>query len=289
MGAFDSVFTQTSTPSTVSSGNDFNKDVLGTKFEADQGIYDNFTNNAYGQATRLLDPQFDRMSKDFEQKAINRGFSPGTEAYNTAFDQNMRQQNDAYNQAAFGAMEYGANRLDADRSMSEAQRQFDAGTMEGGRQFDKSDLTNRYNTDSTRRTNMANIREGGRQFDAAQELRDVLGYEGIASGYRDDVYRDAVFNSQQDQQQFDNLFNMQSLVPGQQFIQPNSSSANAIDAANSRYDQGRNDSLYQGIGEAIGQIGSTWNSTPAQTTETPQPVGSLYDPNFTIDYTSNRY
>lgn len=241
------------------------KSVLGDKFTADQGMYDNFTDQAYGQATRVLDPQFDRMRKDFDQRAINQGFSQGTEAYNNAFDQFSRQQNDAYNQAAFGAMQYGNSRLDADRNMSEQQRQFDAGLQEGGRMGDNSlleqkrafnmaDSTNRYGIDTQASTAAANRIEGGRQFDKSFGLQELLGVEGVSSGYRDDAYRDAVFNAQQDQTQLSNLYNLMGLAQGNQFqpINPNGSFDRSMDAA--ILSDKQNADLYGAVGQSISDI-----------------------------------
>ncbi|HOV57829.1 MAG TPA: hypothetical protein PLN91_08130 [Rhodanobacteraceae bacterium] len=60
---------------------------------------------AYGEAQRNLDPQWKQAQADFEQQMVGRGFSPGTEAYQAAYDNFMRGKNDAYSSArnqAFG-------------------------------------------------------------------------------------------------------------------------------------------------------------------------------------------
>ncbi len=278
---------------------EFDKTVLGTPFQADQGTYDQFTDAAYGQATRLLDPQFDRARKDFEQRAVNRGFTPGTEAYNTALDQFTRQQNDAYNQAAFGALDYGSRRLDADRQMSEAARQFDAGLQEGARMGDNTlleqkraqmaaDATNRYGISTGARTAAAALKEQGRQFDKNFGLEEMLGIEGVMGGYRDDAYRDAVFNATQDQQQFNNLFQMQGLVPGAAFSPTNPGNAfnNAMTA--DLYNDRNNRALYGAIGQGVSDLATNidWSNLFSGGSQANQNAGNMgWNPNVLNQYT----
>lgn len=272
--------------SSVGIGKDFDPKVLGKKFETDQGMYDKFTDQAFGQATRTLDPVFERQRKDFDQRAINQGIAPNSEAYNTQFDQYMRSKNDAYNQAAFGAMQYGANRLDADRGFDEGQRQFDATVREGGRQFDRGDLTQRYGIDKSTGASMyatsmnaenlaKQLAEQGRQFDKGFDLTELGTMESIAGNYRDDAYRDAVFNSTQDQQQFNNLLAMQQLIPGTNITPPNTSAGFDNAFRQGIYDQNRDDALWQGVGETITQI--PWaNIFGGGGSQAPSGVGSLY-------------
>jgi len=249
----------------------FDKSVLGDKFNADQGMYDTFTNNAYQQATRTLDPTFDRMRKDFDQRAINQGLAPNTEAYNTALDQYMRGKNDAYSTAAFDAMGYGASRLDADRAASEQQRQFDAAMREAGRtddnsflenqrQFDVGNDTTRYGIDKNAATARYGISTGaktaaqalaeqGRQYDKGYGLQELGLMQDISQQYNDNAYRDAVFNNTMDQQQFNNLFNMQSLAPNAGFQPVNSSGAYDNQLYADIYNNNNKQNLYQGAGQ----------------------------------------
>lgn len=288
--------------------NRFNASVLGDTFQADRGMYDDMTSRAYSQATRTLDPTFDRMRQQFDQRAVNQGLASGSEAYNTAFDQYMRQRNDAYNQAAFGAMEYGANRLDADRAAHEQARQFNAGLSEQGRQFDNTNasnlygidvgaLTSRYNAnqqadaqryaanaglqgtryvaDLNRLTDMDTLGEQGRQFDRSFGLQELLGIEGIADSYRDDAARDFLINNNVDQQQFNNRLAVLGLAPG---VNPSGYNAgNAFDTAltGSIYNQNRDDRMYQGGAQAFTDImtnvpwGQIWGNDTSQ-----QPTGA---------------
>ena len=313
---------------------------LGERFVADQEMYDSFSDTAYSNATRTLDPYFDRMQKDFEQKAVNRGLSPGTEAYNTAFDQAMRQENDAYNQAAFGAMQYGANRLDADRNYSETARQFDVNALEASKQFNSGlglsydqldesarqhdlgldlnydnldesarqhdlglglnydqldESARQFNVDTQESSNQFNLGlglnydkldESARQYDlgyAESNRRYDQGYdednrrwdqqfgltelgamEDIANSYRDDNYRDAVFNNNMDQQQLNNLLQMMGLAPGSNFSPVNTAPGfdNALAADTLKYQQDL--ALSEAIGNGIGDIASSidWKREP---------------------------
>lgn len=267
--------------------NAFDESVLKPSFEADQGMYDSFTDTAYQQATRTLDPYYDSLKKEFDQTAINKGLAPNTEAYNTAFDQYMRQQNDAYTTAAYDAMKYGADRLDADRNYYEEARQFDAGFLEQGRQYDNSflegqrqfdvtDDTNRYIAEKNLMASAAaagnalalgreQLAEDARQFDLGYEednsrwddtfgLNEILTMEGIADTYRDDAYRDAVFNEQMDQQDFNNLYAMMGLYPNSGATPVNTSAGfdNALYA--DIYNANSQDDFYTAMGQILADL-----------------------------------
>ena len=269
---------------------------LGEKFVADQEMYNSFSDTAYANATRTLDPYFDRKQKDFEQRAVNQGLAPGTEAYNTAFDQAMRQENDAYNQAAFGAMQYGANRLDADRAYSEATRQFDVNALEGSKQFN-SGLGLNYNKldesarqfdlgygESNRRYDMG-YDEDNRRWDQQFGLTELGAMEDIANSYRDDNYRDAVFNNNMDQQQLNNLLQMMGLAPGSNFSPVNTAPGfdNALASDTLQYKQDL--ALSEAIGNGIGDISSSidWNkSTPPINPAAPIPSSDINSPNWKL-------
>lgn len=69
--------------------------------------FDLFRDNAYQQAARALDPQWQQQEAAFRQRMIGQGLSEGTEAYNTAWDQFSRSRNDAYDQARSSAYQQG--------------------------------------------------------------------------------------------------------------------------------------------------------------------------------------
>lgn len=56
-------------------------------------------NAAYSQATRYLDPQFQREQASLESQLANQGISRGTEAYTNAMNQFNEQRGQAYDQA----------------------------------------------------------------------------------------------------------------------------------------------------------------------------------------------
>ena len=66
-----------------------------------------YVDNAYQQATRQLDPQWDQQQKSFDQQMVNRGLAPGSQAYMQARQQFDQSRNDAYSQARGQAMQQG--------------------------------------------------------------------------------------------------------------------------------------------------------------------------------------
>ncbi len=215
--------------------------------------YQDFTDTAFKQVTRTLDPYYDQQRKRFDQSAINKGLSAGTEAYQTEFDNFMRGQNDAYNSAAFNAMQYGHGRYDADRSFDEGRRQFNLSDKTARYGIDTNARTQRYGINKSSQTAANQLAEGGRQFDTAQALKELAAMEGFAKGYRDEDYRAAVFNAQQDQQGINNLMSMMGMIP---------QGAGSGGAAGSYFDQSmnarnraadNNQAMWGAIGEAIGE------------------------------------
>jgi len=120
--------------------------------QAGQMDYDalsTFTDAAYNQAMTRLNPQMQQQSSKFDQDMINRGIGVGSEAYNEAKQQMDFGQDDARQNAAFNAMQFGTgiqNQMfgqDAQRSqlanaLLQAQMQNDLGYSnlnEQGREF----------------------------------------------------------------------------------------------------------------------------------------------------------
>lgn len=58
-----------------------------------------FSDATYAEATRLLDPRFEAGRRRFDQDMVNRGIASNTKAYDDAFDDFSRSQNDAYSSA----------------------------------------------------------------------------------------------------------------------------------------------------------------------------------------------
>jgi hypothetical protein len=66
-----------------------------------------YTDQAYGEATRQLDPQWQQQQATFDQQMVNRGIAPGSQAYEQARGEFDRSKNDAYGQARGQAMQQG--------------------------------------------------------------------------------------------------------------------------------------------------------------------------------------
>jgi phage gpG-like protein len=72
-----------------------------------QSGFQPYIDNAYSQATRQLDPQWQQQQATFDQQMVNKGIAPGSAAYDqakTAFDQS---KDDAYAQARSQAQQQG--------------------------------------------------------------------------------------------------------------------------------------------------------------------------------------
>lgn len=246
----------------------FDQSVLGPSFKADQAMYDKMSGDSYNQALRTLNPTFDRSRAQFDQRMINQGMGAGSTGYNTALDAYNRDKNDAYGNAAFNAMGYGASRLDADRNAFEGNRQFDATMREGARSGDNNLLvqnaTNRRGQDLGHQTDMAQLGENGRQYDKGYDLTRFGQLQGLGQQNIDNRYRDAVFNANQGQKQFDNLFNMQSLAPGARVNPVDTSGYYQSGVAAGNAATARNDAMYGGIAKTVGDLAKVDWSSPAK-------------------------
>lgn len=201
---------------------------------------------AFANARRTLDPVYEQQQSAFDQSMINRGAAPGSKAFDTASDTFNRGRNDAYNTAAFGAMQYGDARKDADRGFNETQRQFNEGTRRYNQGF-KEDK-NRYNQgfgedkrrfdlgfgEDTRRfdkgfgegqrefdlafgedqyRNRRDFGEDTRRYDEGFDLNRALSLDNVSRAYNDQSYRDAVFNASREDQQMNQLMSMMGFGP----------------------------------------------------------------------------
>lgn len=66
-----------------------------------------YSDAAYNQATRTLDPQWQQQAAAFQQQMVGQGLTPGSQAYDAAYKNFMMGQNDAYSQARDQAMQQG--------------------------------------------------------------------------------------------------------------------------------------------------------------------------------------
>lgn len=81
--------------------------VQGTNAQDMSSTMQPYVDQAYQQATRTLDPQWQQSSAAFDQQMVNQGLQPGSAAYNTAKQQFDQSKNDAYSQAQGNAMTQG--------------------------------------------------------------------------------------------------------------------------------------------------------------------------------------
>ena len=68
-----------------------------------------YTDAAYAQSQRTLDPQWQQNSAAFQQRMLGQGLQPGSQAYDNAMRDFSASQNDAYASARNNAMQQGLN------------------------------------------------------------------------------------------------------------------------------------------------------------------------------------
>lgn len=116
----------------------------------------------YDQQIALLQPQFERSDKDFEQGLANQGIPMGSEAYNEAMTQHENNKNFALTQASQAATQLGSQ-------LALSQRQ--QNQTEGG-QMASLGLTQRQQreTEATQKANMSLTQRQQRIAEIAQAL-----------------------------------------------------------------------------------------------------------------------
>jgi hypothetical protein len=198
-------------------------------------MYQDYTDAAFKDARRQLDPVWEQNQRSFDQSMINKGFTPGSKGYTSAEDNLNRGRNDQYGSAAFDSMQYGANRMDADRGFNENQRQFNSQFglakdqfKEGQKQYGKNfgETQRQYNQDfgeNSRRFDLGfgesrfqdrrDFGEDNRRFDKQFDLNEVSTLDNISRAYNDQSYRDAVFNASRDDQQLNQLYSLMGFAP----------------------------------------------------------------------------
>lgn len=71
------------------------------------GNWREFSDSAYEEMARALDPQFQQAENDFRQRMVNQGIAEGSEAYDNAYANFTRTRNDAYDQARRSSIDVG--------------------------------------------------------------------------------------------------------------------------------------------------------------------------------------
>jgi hypothetical protein len=109
----------------------------------DYGGVSDFSDAAWQDSMRYIEPQMDLQNDRFAQELINKGIDPNSEAGQKAFRQKSMGQNDMMSKAAFDSLGFGAgiqNQMfgqDATRSqLSNALLQSQMGLTQRGQEFD---------------------------------------------------------------------------------------------------------------------------------------------------------
>ena len=102
-----------------------------TPSQADYQSVQQYSDQAYQQARRNLDPLQEQQNRRYDQEMINRGIDPRSHAGTSAADQIARQQADQNNSAMFGALQFGQG-IQNQMSQQELANQQLAGEMRRG-------------------------------------------------------------------------------------------------------------------------------------------------------------
>lgn len=116
------------------------------------GDFQRFSDNAYAEAERRLNPQFDQRQRSFEQDMVNRGIAPGTPAYDNARANFDQSRNDAFASARAQADQFGL------AAQNQAFQQ-GATNSQGLRELILGQLaadTSRYGADASANASMSN-------------------------------------------------------------------------------------------------------------------------------------
>jgi len=178
----------------------------------DYGQVSDFSDAAWNQAKRYLDPQFERQDRRHAQEMINKGLDPNSEAAEGAFQRKAMSQNDLLSKSAFDALGFGTG----------LQNQM------FGQSATKSGLSNNL------LQAMMGLNQRGHEFDVTaglnanqQAFAQMLGLEGL--DYRD--YMTAI-----DQMRYDDSLSLALLgigaPPGYQTVQTGYSQAPYGDLVN---------------------------------------------------------
>lgn len=136
--------------------------------------YDQLRQSSLDMARRDLDPYFQQQEADFRQRMANQGIAEGSEAYDNAFANMSRAQNDAYNSAAFNAQNYalGAQNQFSNQNLANQQLNLAQQNQAYGQQMGSLGMYNQLG-----QQNFGNL-EGQRQFD----INAALGLNNQALG-----------------------------------------------------------------------------------------------------------
>ena len=148
--------------------------------DADYAGVERFSDAAYDNARRYLDPQQAFDNRRFDQELVNRGIDPMSDYGRQMSDQMAREHGDQDQGAAFGAMGFGQGIQD-----QMFRQNFDNTRQAGDMQKAQwGDDTNRYMSDQAYNSNMGRL-ELDRQ---GQDFSELVGYDSMQ--YRDDQFNE---------------------------------------------------------------------------------------------------
>jgi len=120
------------------------------------------------QALSRLDPTYGRLHNTLDNKLANQGIGINSAAYGNAQDILGRQENDAYNQAVYGAIGAGANEQNTLFGQNLAQGQF--ANQAAGQQFGQNQAQANFQ-------NQAQAQQFGQNLSAGQFANQAAGQE----------------------------------------------------------------------------------------------------------------
>ena len=150
--------------------------------QADYGSVQQYSDAAYENSRRYLDPQQKMQNQRFDQELINKGIDPNSPQGQQAAQQLSMQQADANNAAAFGAMQFGQG-IQNQMAQQEQQKAGLAGQMELGTMQNQLGWGNLGLGYGNLGAQMGNLGLGYGNLDVQrgqtdhQQLMDMLGYE----------------------------------------------------------------------------------------------------------------
>ncbi|MGB1321743.1 MAG: tail fiber domain-containing protein, partial [Vibrio gallaecicus] len=162
---------------------------VNTGVDAFQG----YTDSAYAQAMRQMQPQMDQQQRGIEQSLVSRGLQPGSPAYNSEMDRMTRGQNDMLSTAAYGAQQqglaaqnqaytqqFGYDQLSNQRDIAQigAAAQTGAAGMGARASMYGADQAN-YRADLANALATNQLNENGRQFD----IGNITQTQGMDQNY----------------------------------------------------------------------------------------------------------
>mgnify|MGYP000053003669 CR=1 FL=1 len=219
------------------------------------GAFQQFTDSAYDQAMRQMQPQMEQQQRAIQQQLVSRGLQPGTAAYNAEMDRMGRVENDMLQSAAYGAQQQGLGAQNQFFNQSMQNNQFGLGQAQQnyGMQYGYDQLSNDRDIagiNAGARTAAAGISANAQNYGA--NLRHNLGLAQLTEDGRQFNSTDAYRNQQLDANTMlgmGNLFN--------QFNQTNTNNWLAQQGANQNWFNNSQSQIGMSPGSQFTPVGGT--------------------------------